>query len=86
MSRTRLIGIALVLVGLPTMIWSPGAWPILGVFLVIGGLALTLRDSVAAFRSSAPTPYAEMLWRRNAGGPTPSADPRHDEESASPGA
>jgi len=85
-SRTRLIGIALVVVGLPTMIWSPRVWPILGVFMVIGGLALTLRDSVAGFRSSAPTPYADMLWRRNAGGPTPSADPHHVEESASPGA
>jgi hypothetical protein len=81
MSPSRLIGTLLVVVGVLVMILSPSNWPIIGVAMVVGGLALILRDSVARFRSSAPTPYSEMLWRRNAGGPVPTRDPGPKQES-----
>lgn len=83
MSPSRVIGVVVVVVGVPVMIWSPSNWPIIGVAMVVGGLALILRDSVARFRSSAPTPYSEMLWRRNAGGPVPASDPGPKQESPS---
>jgi hypothetical protein len=83
MSPSRVIGIVVVVVGVPVMIWSPSNWPIIGVAMVVGGLALILRDSVARFRSSAPTPFSEMLWRRHACGPVPTSDLGPKQESPS---
>lgn len=69
-NRRLWIGLGLALVGLLVMLWAPGAWPIIGVVLTVGGLAVVLRDAT----QDGPA-WASVLWRRTTGGPPPGGDP-----------
>ncbi|HEX6888926.1 MAG TPA: hypothetical protein VF143_12545 [Candidatus Nanopelagicales bacterium] len=72
-------------VGLVVMVWAPSNWPIVGLLLLLGGLAAVIRDVALASGSTAPGPtWAGLLWRRSTGGPGPTGAPTDHDLPVSP--
>jgi hypothetical protein len=86
--RFRVVkGVALLvaLVGLAVMLWAPSNWPIVGLLLALGGVAVLIRDLALASGSTAPGPtWAGLLWRRSTGGPGPGGAPTDHDLPVSP--